>query len=377
MKRIYSFLILLFIVNIAQAATPWLKRPLRFVCADSVITWGYDGKDFRQFALMTDSSATAFPMSLTREAWNERKQLFEKWNATASERNVVGGTGNPLTESQGFAAAKWFSQAANLFQMQGQAAYVDYMERALYNAILHTAHDTLLPRGSMDRKAAASLLMAAPGWIYATSGKADLFVNLYTNCTSTIPLGDGTISVDQITNMPMTGGVKLRLTRLGQGKHFALHLRMPDWAGLRPSTHFAYVGGEPQQPIIYVNGHELDPLEVDDKGYVVIDRLWRNLDEVYVDFPVQAHYIKPLLTPTANLLAPIYGQAALQWGPLVYVVNASATDYLAPSQPALPINDVSESGYPILQGKLFHTQGVPQDAEATGETFVVKPYGDL
>ena len=377
MKRIISLFTLLLFVHIAQAAPPWLKRPLRFVCADSVITWGYDGNDFRRFALMADTTATEFPLGLTRKVWNERNAVFDKWNATAAERNVVGGTGNPLTESQGMAAAKWISQAANLFQMQGQAAYVDYMERALYNAVLHTAHDTLLPRGSMDRKAAASLLMSAPGWIYATSGKSDLYVNLYTNCTSRIPLGDTHISVDQITGMPLTGGVKFRFNSLGQGRRFTLHLRIPDWAGLRPSTHFAYVGGEPQAPTIYVNGHEVDPLQADDKGYVVIDRLWRNLDEVYIDFPVQAHYIKPLSTSSANLLAPIYGEAALQWGPLVYVIHANPTDYFSPSQSALPINDVSASGYPILQGNVFRAKDVPQDAVAQSETFVVKPFGDL
>lgn len=376
MTRIFSLFIFLFLVNIAQAATPWLKRPLRYVCADSVITWGYDGKDFRRFALMADSTATAYPMILTRKVWNERKAIFEKWNVQVAERNVVGGTGDPLTESQGLAALKWIDQAANLFQMQGDATYADYIERALYNAILHTAHDTLLPRGSIDRKAAASLLLSAPGLIYATQANTDLYVNLYTNCTSRIKWGDGCISVDQITDMPMTGSVKLRFTQLGGGKRITLHLRMPDWAGLRSSIHYAYVGGEPQQPTIYVNGHEFDPLEVDDKGYVTIDRLWRNLDEVYIDFPLQAYYVKPISPPTAQRLAPIYGETFLQWGPLVYAVKASASDYFVPSQPALPDNAISPSGYPVLQGRYFHGKDVPQDAEASSVTFRVMPFGD-
>lgn len=100
---------------IMYAGTPWLKKPLRFVEADSVITWGYDGRDFRRTAFTTDSTAQPLPTRLTRSAWNNRKIAYQRWQETSSQRNLVGGVGDAQTESQGIAAARWVEQAQILF----------------------------------------------------------------------------------------------------------------------------------------------------------------------------------------------------------------------------------------------------------------------
>ena len=160
------------------AGTPWLKKPLRFVEGDSVITWGYDGRDFRRTALTTSPTAQAFPIRLTRDAWNKRKATYTHWKKTADQRNLVGGVGDEQTESQGMAAARWVEQAQWLYLMQGDAAYIDCMERALFNAVMHTAQDSTELAGSIDRKIAASQLLTAPAWMYATQGTTDLYVNL-------------------------------------------------------------------------------------------------------------------------------------------------------------------------------------------------------
>lgn len=362
---------------IMYAGTPWLKKPLRFVEADSVITWGYDGRDFRRTAFTTDSTAQPLPTRLTRSAWNNRKIAYQRWQETFSQRNLVGGVGDAQTESQGIAAARWVEQAQSLFLMQGDAAYIDCVERALFNAVMHTAQDTTDMAGSIDRKIAAAQLLAFPAWMYATKGTTDLYINLYANATSNIRWGDTTFSLDQITDMPVSGSVKFRFNGMGKGLRFKVHLRMPEWTGMRKNTPYVYVGGEAQQPTVYVNGHEVDPLQVDEKGYVVIDRVWRSLEEIYIDFPLHAQYVLPASTSTDHLHAPIHGRAALQWGPLVYLAgSANASQYFMPTQPVNPTDGLSRSGYPVLQGTFYNTQGVPQDAQAPAHRFIVQPYCD-
>lgn len=361
-----------------HAGTPWLKKPLRFVEGDSVITWGYDGRDFRRTALTTNPTAQAFPIRLTRDARNKRKATYTHWQKTADQRNLVGGVGDEQSESQGMAAARWVEQAQWLYLMQGDAAYIDCMERALFNAVMHTAQDSTELAGSIDRKIAASQLLTAPAWMYATQGTTDLYVNLYANATSNIRWGNTTFSLDQITDMPISGAVKFRFNGMGnKGLRFKVHLRMPEWTGMRKGTPYTYVGVEAQHPTVFVNGHEIDPLQVDDKGYVVIDRVWRSLEEIYIDFPLRAQYVLPAATPPERLQAPIQGRATLQWGPLVYFVGkAQAPQYVLPTQPVNPISTLSPSGYPVLQGTYYNTQDVPQDAAAPAQSFIVQPYCD-
>ena len=94
---------------------------------------------------------------------------------------------------------------------------------------------------------------------------------------------------------------------------------------------------------------------------------------MYIDLPLQAQYIKPATTPDHNRMAPVYNQAAMQWGPLVYVAKGEGC-YFSMQQVAQPANDVTAQGYPILQGTMYQHTDTPQDAAATGVKFMLKPY---
>lgn len=357
-----------------SAATPWLKRPLRFVPADSVATWGYDGHDLHTLAYQTDSTIAPPYLRLTRQEWQQRKQAFKQWENGTHDRNCVGGSGTDLGAPQGLAAARWIDLARQLFLTQGHADYMDYAERAIFNAVMHTVNDSLEPRGTIDKLQAAQMLLCLPGMMYATSNEGDLYVNLYANSTTRIPHQEGSFTLDQITDMPRSGSVKFRLMHMpAQGIAMTMRVRVPDWTAQRPNTPYIYVGAEPTQTTIYVNGHELSPLTIDSKGYVSITRTWRNLDEVYIDLPLQAQYIKPATTPDHNRMAPVYNQVAMQWGPLVYVAKGEGC-YFSMQQVAQPANDVTAQGYPILQGTMYQHTDTPQDAAATGVKFMLKPY---
>lgn len=357
-----------------SAATPWLKRPLRFVPTDSVATWGYDGHDLNTLAYQTDSTITPPYLRLTRQEWQQRKQALKLWLKGAPDRNCVGGSGTDLNAPQGLAAARWIDLARQLFLTQGDACYMDYAERAIFNAIMHTVNDTLQPRGTIDKLQAAQMLLCLPGMMYATSSEGDLYINLYANSTTRIPHQGGAFTLDQITDMPRSGSVKFRFMHMpAQGIGMTVRVRVPDWTAQRSNTPYIYVGTEPAQATIYVNGHEISPLTIDTKGYVSITRTWRNLDEVYIDLPLHAQYVKPADTPSNNRLAPLYNQATMQWGPLVYVAKGDGC-YFSMQQVAQPANEVTAQGYPILHGTMYQHTGTPQDAAAAGVTFKLKPY---
>lgn len=374
--RAFLLLLLLIITSTLQAATPWLKRPLRYVPADSVVTWGYDGRDFRAMALAVDSSLKTKPLVLTRQLWDNRKATFEQWNEQQPRRNRVGGMGNIFTEQQALPAAKGINQAALLFLMQGKAEYMDYVERALYNAAMHTVRDTLLRRSDLDKWVAASLLNTAPGLIYATSPThTDLYVNLYTNSLTAIQLGDLHFSLDQITDMPLSGGVKFRIMGMKGSNKLKLHFRLPEWTGMRSGTPYIYIGGETLHPTLFVNGHEMDPLPVDDDGYLVVERNWRNMDEVYINFPLQAQYVLPASTPTEKQLAPIMGNPLMQVGPVVYVPMQPYGDYyFLPKEPLLITDEFSAAGLPLLSGSMYDAKDAKQDAATEKKTFTAQPY---
>lgn len=355
----------------ATAQTHWLKKPLRYLCADSVITWGYDGRDFRTIAHATDSTAKANTIRLTKQNYKEREATLKAWTTQLAEHNVLGGAGACQDPAQALAAAKWLNQAAQLFLMQGDAAYMDYAERALFNAVMRTATDTLQPRGTLDKWLAASLLLATPGMVYATShDEHSLYVNLYTNATTSLTLRGQRFVLDQITNMPTDGGVKLRFSNFKGELRLKLYLRMPEWTGLRANTPYAYAGGETIYPTLYVNGHEVDPLTVNDNGYVVIDRTWHALDEVYIDFPLQTKTILPASLPAEKRLAPLRDHAAFQFGPLVYLPQGNTQGhYFMPNRPPQPTDRTNEQGRPILQGTMYRYAHTPQDAKAESVTF--------
>lgn len=376
MRRLASLLFL--VAYILPLHAQWLKRPLRFVPADSVLTWGYDGRDFRALAIMTDPNVTLPRIGVSREIWKDRKKLWDNWQAVEKEANVVGGAGNPLTEPQAMSALARLTRGATLFLMQGDAAFADHYERAIYNAAHHTAADTTLMPGTWEKSAAAQMLAATPGLMYATSDDGDLYVNLYTNATAVLHVGGVRLKLDQITDMPLNGAVRLRLMGLKEPVRLCLRLRIPDWIGVRPTTAFSFSGGERLLPTVYVNGHEWENATPDEKGYVVIDRKWRSMDEVYIDFPLRAQFVRARAALPKDAAAPIRDQATLQWGPLAYFITTPTGGcYFSLKDTPNVSTTLDAYGYPVLEGTMYRYKGTPQDAKALSVPYAAYPYCHL
>ncbi len=299
-----------------------LKQPLTYVAADSVVVWGQGYDDLRGAALRRD--ATLRQQSFVPSATPYRRQ-WKEWQQR-----------QPATAAAGADAVTAYQAAAQLFRLCGEGAVMDAAEHLLYNTLYHD----VLAEGPMtfDKHTAAQALLGSTGLLYAVgkNGKEkmpELWVNLYLNSTTHIVAEGLSCIVDQMTQMPFAGRVKLRLTSFPHnGYPLTLRLRLPGWAGSLPT--------------VYLNGRPLLRTDVR-HGYLTVSRRWNRGDELYFDLP---------MTPQVLPAAAPPSQARLRRGPLLYTS--------LPPGAALPAafeEEVTDAGIPLLHG-------------TSDTTFVALPY---
>jgi hypothetical protein len=100
-----------------------------------------------------------------------------------------------------------------------------------------------------------------------------------------------------------------------------IKLRMPSWARGRPvpGTLYSYIDAHDAPTTIAVNGQPVSA-SPDPRGYVSIDREWREGDRIEVVFPVAIRRV------TADpKVAAARGRVAIERGPLVYCVESADT----------------------------------------------------
>lgn len=168
----------------------------------------------------------------------------------------------------------------------------------------------------------ARLIPQIPGMMYAHTDD-DIYCTFYGGTSATIPLGHGNIGIKQETGYPFDEKVSLTVTPEKASQKFALHLRIPTWAGNRfvPGKLYSYVNRQPGTWSLTVNGK---PAKVKvDKGFAVIDRKWEKGDCVELHLPMGVMYSKAIDNVEADR-----GRLCITRGPLVYcaedVDNASA-----------------------------------------------------
>ena len=148
---------------------------------------------------------------------------------------------------------------ARLFLVTGEAHIAAALDRE------RLRRDSLLSAHPTDRAAAQALLNTL-GWVAASEG-TDLYVNLPVDCMINVATPALRCTVDQICEM---GRVKYRLSGFpAHGSALRLHLRLP--AGVEPDR-------------VYLNGRRLLAPQIE-RGYLVVDRAWRNNEEIYYDLP--------------------------------------------------------------------------------------------
>lgn len=262
----------------------------RFVPADSVLFFDARRTNFRFAAACVDTGLR--PQATEAGSLSARgvRKARKAWETdVAAGLNAVGGRGDELQGEQTFAAARAARASARLFLLTGEGRCFDVVDRVLYNAL----PSALLPEAPFfERRVAAQTMLDATGWIYAADGEG-VYVNLYANCYASIRTPGFCLTLDQITSLPTEPRVRFRVGGLPRGfTRFKLRLRLPEWgggaaavAGLLPAAE----SGE-RPPVVYVNGRET-PCETEN-GYIVIERDWRNRDEVFFDFDLRPRLVR-------------------------------------------------------------------------------------
>jgi uncharacterized protein len=285
--------------------------------------------------------------------------------------------------------------AHRLFLLEGDAQYIDVMERTLYNGLISgvsldgTTYFYPNPLESNGRHARSPwfgvaccpgnitrFMASVPGYFYATRGN-DVYVNLYAAGTANVDTPAGTVQVVQDTQYPWDGAIRLTVTP-ERSRRFTLHVRIPGWAREQPvpSDLYRYPSIPFVTHAVKINGELLSqPL---DKGYVAIDRAWEPGDVVEVDLPMLVRRVVSHPNVEANR-----GRVALQRGPIVYAAEwpdnpgGKVRNIVLPDGQALSSEFRADllNGVQVITGRAFglklDEKGAVQKAE---QPFTAIPY---
>ena len=201
-------------------------------------------------------------------------------------------------------------------QFTGDSKYVDVLERSMYNGALagiSLAGDRffyvnpLESLGNHHRQAwygcaccpsqICRFLPSIGNYIYGVSDDA-VWVNLYIGSKADVKVGKKAVTLTQETDYPWEGDVTLKVGMKGTLQS-QIRLRVPGWC----KDYTLKVDGETVEA----------PVE---KGYVVIDRKWKDGDviELNFDMPVEIVAADPRVKEDE-------GMRAIQRGPLVYCIE--------------------------------------------------------
>lgn len=308
MKKLFLLLWLLLLPAVHTAGQQ-LSSPLQYVPLDSVwvmpyynpqrLARGFEGDTTQHLRTFTD---------MERMSRRQFRQALERWNIRLRDSlNLVGGVGDESYGALQFDAARaTVINGAALFRETADATFMDAVEAALYNAVEATLSGYFQPAHT---QAAARLVFASYSLRYATD-EDGVYVNLFSNSTVRVNTPRFRMVIDQVTDMPYLRRVTLRIMQSSASEPLKIRVRLPMWAAGRSlSARYRMLNPE-QLPTLYVNGHATEYAV--ERGYAVVERKWMRGDEIYWDFN---------LAPRLVAQDARSGQAAVQWGPLIYAMG--------------------------------------------------------
>ena len=199
---------------------------------------------------------------------------------------------------------------ARMFMTTGNSAYLDVLERTLYNDLISGVSLADCPANL------ARTIAQMPGYIYAYEGET-IFVNLYTGSRALVPLGRGAVRISQQTNYPWDGEVRIRVEPQAP-RMFTVAFRNPAWTGERPFESDLYRYADARRlppPVVEVNGQPFIDIR-GRSGFITVMREWKAGDEIRVRFAMPVRRVLAHQSITDNA-----GKVAFERGPLVYAVE--------------------------------------------------------
>lgn len=220
-----------------------------------------------------------------------------------------------------------------MFQLHGDARYIDVLERTLYNGLLSGLSlngqqffypNPLASMGQHPRRDwydcaccisnMTRFLPSLPGYVYAQNNN-DLYVNLFMSNTGKIQLPVTAVNIKQETEYPWQGTVAMTIDPAKEAQ-FALKVRVPGWALGKPvpGDLYQFTSKENKPVMMTLNGKPV--AYAMEKGYAVVSRKWKKGDKVQVQFPMVTQKVL-----AHQSVKDDNGRFALQRGPLVYTLE--------------------------------------------------------
>ncbi|HEY3391660.1 MAG TPA: beta-L-arabinofuranosidase domain-containing protein [Lacipirellulaceae bacterium] len=220
-----------------------------------------------------------------------------------------------------------------MFLLDGDAKYIDMLERALYNSVISgVAFDgksffypnPLASTGNYSRSKwfdcaccptnVCRFIPSVPGYVYATRDNV-LYVNLFVAGSSEIEVSGRKIRVEQETAYPRDGRVAIKITPAETAQQFVLKVRVPGWARGNAFPTDLYRFAEPSEAhTLSINGKPYTAAVRD--GYAAIDRQWQAGDMVVLELPMRVRRVVAHDKVVADR-----DRVALMRGPLVYCIE--------------------------------------------------------
>ncbi|MAT56039.1 MAG: six-hairpin glycosidase [Saprospirales bacterium] len=233
-----------------------------------------------------------------------------------------------------------------MFQLTGDAKYIDVLERTLYNALnsgLGFSGDRFFydnPLASLRNHERSEWFACAccpsniarffpslPGYIYAKWGNT-VYVNLFAESETTVEnvnsrLQIVPVTLRQKTNYPWDGEVNI-IVEPEKPNTFELRVRIPGWArgDAFPGDLYSFSNKSAERVYFSLNGKDFTP-EIRN-GYAIINRKWKKNDLLSMRLPMDIYFAKSHSAVAANV-----GRKAIQRGPLVYCVEGKDQEFPA------------------------------------------------
>jgi DUF1680 family protein len=220
-----------------------------------------------------------------------------------------------------------------LFELTGDARYVDVLERIIYNGILPGVglggdkffyQNPLESAGKYERSSwfevaccpanVARFLPTFPGYIYATSSDT-VYVNLWASSTADFELDGRRLEIVQETKYPWDGRARIMINPSMPGE-FTLMIRIPGWARNQPVPADLYRFLDKNAQPVRLRVNRKSAAVVMERGYARLRRKWRSGDLVELELPM------PVRRVVANdLVTEDAGKVALERGPIVFCLE--------------------------------------------------------
>lgn len=219
-----------------------------------------------------------------------------------------------------------------MFHLTGDSKYLDVLEITLYNGFLSGVSldgkkffypNPLESSGRYKRSEwfgvaccpgnVARIIPSLPNYIYSRTEDM-LLVNLYIESKTDVKFSGTTFHLEQITDYPREGKVKLKVTP-DKPASLKIRFRVPHWLSGQFMPGGLYTYEDDASPVINVtvNGEHIEYIGNQD---LVIEREWETGDEIEVDFPMRVRMVKadPRVENNRDKLAVVRG-------PVVYAAE--------------------------------------------------------